>query len=168
MRTALLLATLVACGTSDDDTGPVGDTFIAFSTSFADFRTWHSAHSDGPVDDGTISPDAIGPRTLYIDPVPPSGATEFPVGTIVVEAREGNLTNIFARVKRGGGYNEGGARNWEWFELIENPVAIIWRGLGPPNGESYGGDPNACNSCHEQRCGANDFTCSPTLQLSSF
>ena len=40
-----------------------------------------------------------------------------------------------------------------------------WRGLGPPNGESYGGDPNACNTCH-QTCGAGfDFVCAPALHF---
>ena len=60
--------------------------------------------------------------------------------------------------------SRGGARDWEWFEIIEDPTTIVWRGLGPPNGESYGGDPDACNSCHTQ-CAGNDFVCSPTLHF---
>jgi hypothetical protein len=70
-------------------------------------------------------------------------------------------------VKRGGDFNAAGAKNWEYFELQENPVKYIWRGLGPPLGDTYGGDPNGCNNCHEQ-CAANDYICSPKLQLSSF
>ena len=108
----------------------------------------------------------LGPRTHYINMVPPSGSTEFPVGTIIVEAMEGASAHTVAAVKRGGGYN--GGRNWEWFEVKENPVAIVWRGLGPPNGESYGGDPNGCNTCHSACGGDNDLRCSPYLQLSSF
>jgi hypothetical protein len=167
-RIALLVACLAACAGSEDP-DPTGDTFIAFTPAFRGFRDWQSFHSDGPADDGTVDPDALGARTLYIDPVPAPGTTVFPVGTIVVEARETGALNIFARVKRGGSFNTGGARDWEWFELIEQPdLAIVWRGLGPPNGESYGGDPNACNSCHADRCANNDFTCSPTLSLTSF
>ena len=68
--------------------------------------------------------------------------------------------------KRGLGYNATGARNWEWFELAESPdrVLIVWRGVGPPTNDSYGGDPNGgCNACHA-RCGApTDFICSPSL-----
>jgi hypothetical protein len=166
MRAWVVIALAAACGTSDP--APDGDTFLAFSSSFAGFRDWTSFHSDGPPDDGTTPPDALGARTLYIDPVPDPGLATFPVGTIIVEARETGALNLFARVKRGGGYNQGGARDWEWFEITENPIAIVWRGLGPPNGESYGGDPNACNTCHAMRCSANDFTCAQQLDLASF
>jgi hypothetical protein len=155
---------LAACATEPPTTEP-GDSFLAFSSSFAAFRTWPSFHSDGPVDDGTVSPEALGARMLYINELPPPGTTEFAVGTIIIEARETGMQNIFAKVKRGGGYNRGGARDWEWFELVENPVTIVWRGLGPPNGESYGGDPNACNTCHAT-CGAgNDFVCASSLHF---
>ncbi|MBX3155695.1 MAG: hypothetical protein KF773_06835 [Deltaproteobacteria bacterium] len=169
MSRAAAVALILAACAGPDEPGPTGDTFIAFTPAFRGFRGWTSFHSDGPADDGTVSPDALGARTLYIDPVPQSGAAAFPVGTIVIEARETGTQNIFARVKRGGTYNTGGARDWEWFELIEQPdLAIVWRGIGPPNGESYGGDPNACNACHADRCAGNDFTCSPTLSLASF
>jgi hypothetical protein len=164
-RTLAIAALLAGC-TSDGGSPP--DTFLAFSPAFAPFRTWTSFHSDGPPDDGTFPGEALGARTLYINELPSSGTTEFPVGTIIVEARETGAMNLFAKAKRGGGYNLGGAMNWEWFELTENPVAIVWRGLGPPNGESYGGDPNACNTCHAT-CGAgNDFACTSTIRLSSF
>lgn len=83
-----------------------------------------------------------------------------------LEARpEGQL---FAMVKRGGGYNAVGALGWEWFELAERKdgsVAIKWRGLSAPSGESYGNDPHGtCNACHE-RAKANDFVKSPALAL---
>jgi hypothetical protein len=157
---------LGACGTSEP--ARTGDTYLAFSASFADFRTWTSFHSEGPPDDGTMPAETLGARTLYLNQRPPSRATEFPVGTIIVEARETGAMNLFAKVKRGGGYNLGGAIDWEWFEIVEDPIAIVWRGLGPPNGESYGGDPDACNTCHATCGGANDFVCSPTLTLASF
>lgn len=162
-RAVALVALLGACAT--EEAAPEGESFLAFSSSFAGFRDWTSFHSDGPVDDGTIDPESLGARMLYINKPPPAGTTEYPVGTIIIEARETGMLNIFAKVKRGGGYNRGGARDWEWFEIVEDPIAIVWRGLGPPNGESYGGDPNACNSCHAA-CGAgNDFVCASALHF---
>jgi hypothetical protein len=161
------LALVAAACAGSDDQPPAGDTFLAFSSTFAPFRTWTSFHSDGPVDDGTLPPDVLGPRTQYINALPPPGSTEFPVGTVIVEVRESGTMEIFAGVKRGGNFNSTGARNWEWFEIVEDPaVAIVWRGVGPPAGEMYGGDPNGgCNACHAT-CGAtNDYVCSPYLQL---
>lgn len=161
-------ALLGACsGGAPPDETTNGDTFLAFSTTFADFRKWESFHSEGPAV-GTQPADVIGPRTQYLNKRPPKGSTEFPVGTIIVEAREFGTNLIFAGVKRGGGFNAG-APGWEWFELAETPegvVSIVWRGVGPPDGETYGGDPNGCNSCHAT-CGAgNDFVCSAKLRLS--
>mgnify|MGYP001550112068 CR=1 FL=1 len=70
-------------------------------------------------------------------------------------------------MKRGGDFNGGGAKNWEWFELTENPVTIVWRGFGPPVGDTYGGDRNGCNSCHVTCGSTNDYVCSAQLQLGS-
>jgi hypothetical protein len=166
MRLALALAIAAitaACGGAGG--GGETETFLAFSTTFAPFRSWPSFHSDGPPDDGTFTPDVLGPRTQYVNQLPPRGSTEFPVGTVVVEARENEGHKIFAGVKRGGGFNSGGAADWEWFELSEGPVTIVWRGVGPPLGDTYGGDPNGgCNACHA-RCAANDYVCSPQLSL---
>lgn len=173
-RLAVLVAAAAACGGGGDggDMQPpvdAPDTFLAFAATFASFRTWTSFHSDGPADDGTFLPDVLGPRTQYINTPPPPGSTEFPVGTVIVEARENASRKIFAGVKRGGGFNATGAVNWEWFELEENPVRIMWRGFGPPAGEMYGGDADGgCNACHV-KCGSNnDFVCSPQLSLASF
>lgn len=160
-RAVLMLALASACAT--EESGQTGDSFLAFSSTFADFRSWTAIHSDGPVDDGTADPETLGGRMLYINEMPPAGTIDYPVGTVIVEARETGAMSLFAKVKRGGGYNRGGARDWEWFEIVENPTTIVWRGLGPPNGESYGGDPNACNTCHET-CGAgHDFVCAAAL-----
>jgi hypothetical protein len=181
------LASLAACaamaaaaGCGDNRTAAVPDdapvdapfVFIAFSSSFQPFRSWRSVHDPGPPA-GSFPPDVLGPRTQYINQPPPHGATEFPIGTIIVEARENGTMNIFAGVKRGAGFNPTGAKNWEWFELSEDSgsgqVLIQWRGYGPPNNAMYGGDPNgSCNTCHIA-CGAsNDYVCSPELQLTSF
>ena len=171
-RHAIAAAAVVlaaGCGGSGTSSGDAPATFLAFSSTFESFRSWTSFHSDGPPDDGSVTPDVLGPRTQYINKLPPHGATEFPVGTVIVEARENASQKIFAAVKRGGGFNVGGATNWEWFELQGSPVVIVWRGVGPPAGDTYGGDPNGgCNSCH-MKCGAsNDFICSPRFALSAF
>src|SRR5256885_13850659 len=148
MRRAALAFGLgvVACG-GGEATPDAPSTFIAFASSFAPFRTWTSFHSDGPASNGMFPTDVLGPRTQYLNQLPPHGASEFAVGTIIVEARESNGNKIFSGVKRGGGFNLTGAKDWEWFELQEpsgpgGTVVIQWRGLGPPNGEIYGGDPN--------------------------
>lgn len=166
---ALVASALVACGTADGAGDDAPETFLAFSATFAPFRSWTSFHSDGPANDGTFPPEVLGPRTQYINQLPPPGAREFPVGTVIVEARENAGKKIFAGVKRGGGFNAGGAVNWEWFELTDQPVTIVWRGLGPPLGDTYGGDAHGgCNACHVA-CGAtNDFVCSPKLSLATF
>jgi hypothetical protein len=167
---ALALVVLAACSSTGDD-GSTPDSFIAFSSSFAGFRAWTSFHSDGPAA-GTVPPEVLGPRTQYINKAPPAGSTEFPIGTMVVEARENGTLKIFAGVKRGASFNASGAKNWEWFELTEHSdlaVTIFWRGVGPPAGDTYGGDPDGgCNSCHAACGAANDYVCSPKLQLGSF
>jgi hypothetical protein len=166
---ACALAGLVACGSGGGDGGDTPDSFLAFATTFAPFRSWTSFHSDGPVDDGTFTPDVLGPRMQYINKPPPAGSLEFPVGTMIVEVRETAGMKIFGAVKRGGGFNAGGAANWEWFELQDHPVAIVWRGVGPPAGDMYGGDPDGgCNSCHIKCGAANDYICSPRLSLATF
>lgn len=177
MKPYLLSLLLAACGTSEPAVDcasetpalPGTETFIAFNQSFECFRDWTEFDSPGPPPDSP-PPEVPGPRTEYINVIPPSGSTEFPIGTIIVEVVEDGLgtdgSQILATVKRGGGFN--GGLDWEWFEIKENPTAIVWRGFGPPAGESYGGDPNGCNTCH-QGCGAsNDLRCSPLLQLSDF
>src|SRR5262249_18427728 len=122
----IAIAALAGCGGGGGGSGDAPNNLIAFTSTFEPFRTWTSFHSDGPVDDGTFPAIAVGPRTQYINHLPPHGATEFPIGTVIVEARDNGKT--FAGVKRGGGFNGGGAVNWEWFELAENPVSITWRG----------------------------------------
>jgi hypothetical protein len=164
-RTLPVLALLVAsaalaCSSSGGDgatatDGPTGSVFLAFGGDFSGFHAWESykvpADSTAPAGLHTS-----GPRTEYLNHRPPHGSTTFPVGTIIVKELSGPANpagQIFAMVKRGGGFNASGASGWEWFELslgaTDADVSIIWRGVGPPSGEKYGGDPTGgCNGCH--------------------
>jgi hypothetical protein len=95
------------------------------------------------------------------------------VGTIIVKEiinDDPTQNDMVARVKRGGTYNARGASGWEWFELrstSDGVAGILWRGVGPPAGESYLGNVDGgCNACHG---GADDVSILlPALQLSSF
>lgn len=145
--------------------------FVAFAGDFAGFRSW--THTPGTSATPPATTHTMGPRTVYINTEPKAGATSFPVGTIIVKELEtgalGERT-VFAMVKRGGDYNSAGARDWEWFELTnvdEEKVNIVWRGVGPPAGEKYGGDGTAgCNGCHAA-AKSNDFVQTTGLSLSS-
>lgn len=160
----LLLAglTLAACELPPAPAGGDGGVFIAFETHFEGYQGWPSVQVDGH-EQGAAH--LAGSRTVYISERPPAGATEFPVGTRIVKEMNDGSSQVFAMVKRGGGYNLTGAVNWEWFELelVEGRLAIRWRGVGPPAGESYGGDPNGgCNGCHRLNQ-ANDYVGSISL-----
>lgn len=174
-RAALGGAVLGAIGCGGDPGG--GDaiepgTFLAFETSFRGFHEWEAfpaANGDGIAD----SPHLAGRRTAYLNQRPPSGSTSFPVGTIIVKEvlnDDPAQNDIVARVKRGGTYNARGATGWEWFELRNaagGGAGILWRGVGPPTGESYLGNvEGGCNACHG---GGDDVSILlPALQLSSF
>jgi hypothetical protein len=158
---------------SDPNAGDTPSVFVAFAANFAGFHDWQAFDVTKDAAPGMVHPDAQ--LIEYLNKPPPSGSEEFPVGTIIVkEGTDGDpLTRaFFAMVKRGGGYNSDGAPGWEWFELRNAPdggpgVQIVWRGVGPPLGEVYGGDPNAgCNTCHHD-CG-NDAVCAPSVLLSQF
>jgi len=161
---ALVLA--AGCGPPDPPGATDGPApFIAFGASFAGYAGWPSATTDGPVNDASLH--VSGVRTVYINQLPPPGATAFPIGTLIVKVTQAD-GKIFARAKRGLGYNAAGAVDWEWLELVTAPpdgVRIVWRGVGPPAGEQYGGDPTGgCNGCHALAA-ANDYVLSPWLQL---
>jgi len=154
-----------SCGSQPDDpTTGERIPFIAFAKDFNGFRTWPSHTFESPP---TATTHVGGVRTVYINQLPAPEATAFPLGTLIVKetASDGKL---FARVKRGGGYNKTGAVDWEWFELEETAtgaVVVRWHGFGPPVGEMYGGDPNSgCNLCHKA-VPANDYVLSPWLTL---
>ena len=55
-------------------------------------------------------------------------------------------------MKRGAGFNADGAAGWEWFQLANGPgdaPTILWRGVGPSDGDAYGADTGGCNGCHD-------------------
>ena len=141
---------------------------IAFARDFSGYRQWRSFFVAGGI--AQASSHLAGDRTIFLNRAPPHGATQFPVGTVLVKA-VASSTQTFAMVKRGGDYNVDGALNWEWFELEDqgpDTVVILWRGLGPPAGEGYGGPSNTgCNNCHS---GAwdNDFVQAAALNLANF
>jgi hypothetical protein len=168
--TALVLGAALGFGglaagcTKSEAPATDGGIFLAFASDFADFRSWPSNTTDIPVDEGATH--VAGPRTIYINQFPPTGATSFPIGTMIVKVTETD-GRIFGRAKRGGNFNPSGAVNWEWFELLEGAdgVSIRWHGFGPPAGEAYGGDPSGgCNGCHGQEPD-NDYVLSDWLQL---
>jgi hypothetical protein len=170
LLTALVLAT--GCGAGDDAGTSVTNSGIAFEADFQAFRSWRSFVIEaGPTDEATTVVHLTGRRTEYLNRTPPAGATTFPPGTIIVKEIDGDATTerrIFAMAKRPDAYNTKGAVGWEWFELApraNGAIAIRWRGVGPPNGEAYAGDPTGgCNSCHGAATG-NDFVHGPGLQL---
>jgi hypothetical protein len=182
VRRALALVVLFGCGPARVPPGGAGGgvggagggseempdagppQFLAFDRDFESFRTWESFHTEGP--DGGGDVHTMGPHTEYLSARPPRGSTAFPQGTVIVKVMETSSPPlIVAMAKRGGDYNDMGAPGWEWFQLDENPVQILWRGLGPPGAGTYGGNPSACNVCH---LGAqpNDCVASQALQLS--
>jgi hypothetical protein len=162
-----------ACGsTSSGDEGDKPATFLPFEDAFQGYHDWKSMPATAK--DGPPDPLHMGPLTVYINKVPPANSSEFPPGTIIVkETNEADVTKrkVFAMAKRGGDFNKTGAVGWEWFELENKANGYVtekWRGLGPPKGESYGGDKNGgCNGCHK-KAESNDFIWSDGLQLSSF
>lgn len=147
---AFALAALAGCSGTSSETTDGGASFVAFAADFAGFSTWEKVQFESPATAG--STHVAGARSVYINRKPPAGATSFPVGTVIVKVTDAD-GKIFARAKRGGTFNSKGAVGWEWFELLEtaqHDVVIKWRGVGPPIGETYGGDPNAgCNLCHK-------------------
>jgi hypothetical protein len=126
--------------------------FVAFGSDFQGFRSWPSFALPGAPDVGGGA-HVAGDRTIYVNRVPPAGATEFEKGTIIVKAIGGADPKLFAMAKRGEGYNGTGAAGWEWFEIQElsgdSLITTEWRGVGPPDGESYAGNAEGgCNGCH--------------------
>lgn len=173
-RWSALALTLLACSSppGSDETAQAQGAFVAYAPAFQGFRAWESFKiADAPAVSGIHT---SGSRTEYLKSRPEHGATSFPVGTIIVkefDATSAGPGQILAMVKRGDGYNAAGADGWEWFELkpaANGSFAILWRGVAPPSGESYNGDPTGgCNSCHGA-ASDNDSVRSTAIRLSGF
>jgi hypothetical protein len=166
-------AAIPACSSGGGD--PADACFQAFVPQLASFRSWTSYAYQGTTQGDPQSFVAVhtsGPRTEYINTAPPHGSTAFPEGTIIVKelgANDPPNHHLFTMVKRGCGFNAGGAKGWEWMEIKEDGsgVSILWRGAEPPAGEAYSSDASSCNSCHTG-CTDNDSVCSPKIRLASY
>jgi hypothetical protein len=176
MRTLFLLGLLASAGCGGPPEEPEPQLFIALQRDLESFQTWEHFKLEG---DGSGNPHTGFDRDLYLNKRPAKGSTEFPIGTIIVKRSDGlgdpenHGPRTFAMVKRGGDYNKAGARDWEWFELLQSdsndpasPWQIVWRGLGPPIGSAYGASGSECNGCHAE-AKANDYVQASVLQLST-
>jgi hypothetical protein len=141
----------LACETDSTPDEP----FIAFGADFAGYHAWKSFV---PILELPGNDHLNGTRTVFVNRLPEPGSAEFPVGTIFVkESGDGDPStrHVFASVKRGAGFNKTGAIGWEWFELENgsgDEPTILWRGVGPTNGDAYGGDATGgCNLCHDSK-----------------
>lgn len=136
-RAALALLACVAC---DAGLPPCeGDEFIAMQSDFEDYERWRRLELD-PADPRL----GEGPRSVYINALPPRDATSFPQCTMIVKVGESGPDPtgwlMVGMAKRGGGYNADGAEGWEWFDLDLSPSGvplIDWRGPSPPEGRGY-------------------------------
>ncbi len=178
MRLQLILALVVLASASCLDNEQALDgasrarTFIALDRDFYGFQDWQSFD----LGDTVIDSLPIGRRRLFVSEMPPPGAIEFPIGTKLVKVFEDERPSteweIYAMVKRGGGFNGKGALGWEWFELQtdESGVPVTeWRGTEPPSGRTYrcvsvtSNSPD-CNACH-LASQSNDYVNSQPLQF---
>jgi hypothetical protein len=148
--------------------------FIALGRDFEGFERWNTF--DRGFD--PVPPSHDGTSVIYVDTLPEHGMQEFPIGTRIVRieqySEDPSERDIHAMVKRGGGYNENGADDWEFFELAldEGTPFIVWRGEGPETGDGYRPAPGAtevlgCNHCHAV-ADWNDSVLSPALALATF
>ena len=168
MRFLAALALLGCQARAADPARPAREPFVAMERDFQSFERWPKIDlSNRPQHSET---HAAGDAHEYVNRMPPAGSTTFPVGTILVKSvsKGSQQQDIFAMVKRGAGYNPQGSPGWEWFELRRRPdetLGIVWRGVNPPNGEGYSGDPmGGCNGCH-QMATKNDYVLAEALSL---
>jgi hypothetical protein len=166
-------ATCMAAGPLPDV--PDGGEFVAYENSFDGFHCWNDASATAMDDDDAGDGlHGVGPLQVYWNQNPPHGSTDFPVGTIIVkESQQADVTQrvTFAMVKRGGGFNSGGAVDWEWYSLqdhTDGSVNFLWSGLAALSMETYANQPiGDCNGCHSV-AEMNDFVWDSALQLSNF
>ena len=151
------LVAVAGCG------GSPGQIKIALDSDFAPYTTWSSYY----LGDQPVAGHPVGPRTGFLNQKAPPGATAYPVGTIIVKeiqtlsSTDKTTWDLFAMVKRGGNFDQGGALDWEFFILkltADGVPTILDRGANPSDsvpdgGVDHGyGDSTAggvtCNACH--------------------
>jgi hypothetical protein len=178
-RWSLALALLVgAAACSEGNHGAdAGVTFIALERDFTGYQSWLSMSL--PHQELADITEPMGPRFGFLNRRPPAGASEYPVGTIIVKEIRDQADPLtwprFAMAKRALDYNSGGAVGWEFFLLridANGAPYITSRGLAPNvdgfdgGGDSYtpGGAAGGCNICHgEQAFAGHDHIISQPL-----
>jgi len=167
----LLLGGAASCSSGSDSSGATCTAKPLINGDFDGYPSWTEYSFTGAAIPG--SPHTSGPRRVYLNHKPLHGSTSFPVGTIIVKEigdPPASQDTVFAMVKVGCDYNSDGAVDWEWAELnvdSSGAVGITWSGSVPPPGQSYSGDPTACNTCHAM-AKSNDYVQSNALLLSNF
>jgi hypothetical protein len=134
------------------------EVFVASEADFVDFDRWERFDRGAR---GFLPSHPDGATYVYLNRRPPADAVRHPTGTVIVRVTQGGPTSdweVHAMVKRGGGYNAGGAAGWEYFDLTMERTGerltprIHWRGEGPVNGDGYAhgaeGVALGCNHCH--------------------
>lgn len=172
------LASCFGCERNEPVKLPKPDPYIALERDFQNYGEWPELDI-GPIEQQGTTHEA-GDARIWVNAMPPTGATEFPVGTTIVKqavADGEGRRRTFAMVKRGGGYNAKGSPGWEWFELAQradDSTALLWRGPDVRAGDSYRPGPEGhlddpmggCNGCH-QMAQKNDFVLNEALRLSA-
>ncbi len=153
-----LAGALALGGCSEGSGGGSSNVYIPLPNDFIPFREWTRIF----LGDGPLEGHPAGPRYGYVKIKP--GPTEYPIGAIIVKTVESGTPqqwDVFAMAKRGGGYNAGGATNWEFFTMIINDsdtAIIVNAGTNPQDADRDAGlghgysDPSGtgitCNRCH--------------------
>lgn len=147
--------------------------FVALARDFQGFERWPCydlGFSDTP---GHPS----GNRTVCAFVPGPVVDGGFPIGTRMVKVIElagsGGMRDYVAAVKRGGGFNPEGAREWEFFQLrvTDAGVNILARGTAPVfgPGDPYASQNGSCNDCHgTPEAARTDYVLAPQVQPAAF
>lgn len=155
MRALFVSLLFVGAVAGCEPSGPAGAVFIAQQVDFAPYAGWEKFSLGVAMNSG----HPVGPQFGFRNMGPVGGA--YPIGAILVkEIDVGELPQqweLFGMAKRGGGYNAGGAKEWEFFTLSLNDARvpiIVSRGSNPSDSDSqghgYAGSANGvtCNRCH--------------------
>jgi hypothetical protein len=172
-RCAGLACLLVTAACLDNELDPDDmvdgkSVFIAQAQDFFDYADWMTFERETKSEHGGV----LGVTTIYVNELPETDPEtdqrNFPIGAILFKSTKVqgyDKPTIHAMVKRGRGFNPGGALGWEYFELLLSSKGlpyILWRGADAPSGEQYQallGAQNldrpmeldgSCNGCHTE------------------